>query len=238
MKQIRAKVPLRIVALATLLLGIGVISTQTLASADATVDCTYETATDWGTGFVASITISNTSSTELDGWEVDFELPAGSTVAHAWGATVDGTNPYTATAMSWNAKLAPGQTANMGFVGDGEGSTGTITRCEANDTGNPGTTTTTNPTTTTTDPTTTTTADPTTTTTADPTTTTTTQPSATTTTTSPSGSTTTTTTDPSAYRRSTSPLSRTPFSVRKRSVTRAGGIARVAHIDGLNPKAI
>jgi endoglucanase len=162
MRQIRAKVPLRIVAVATLLLSIGVLSTQKLASADAPADCAYDVTSDWGGGFVASITISNSGSTALDGWEIDFELAAGSTVTHAWGATIDGTNPYTATAIGWNSELAPGQSAVLGFVGEGEDSIGTITRCEASETGDPGTTTTTQPTTTTTDATTTTVPSPTT----------------------------------------------------------------------------
>ena len=149
MRQMRPKALLRIIGVATLLLGIGVVSAQSLAAADAeVVDCAYDVTSDWGGGFVASIAVSNTGSAALDGWEVDFELAAGSTVANAWGAVVDGANPYTASAVSWNAELAPGQTAVLGFVGEGEESIGSITRCEG---GDPGTTTTIDPTTTTTD---------------------------------------------------------------------------------------
>ena len=45
------------------------------------------TANAWSTGLTASVTLTNTGTTAVDGWKLAFTLPAGQTITGGWGAT-------------------------------------------------------------------------------------------------------------------------------------------------------
>src|SRR5437660_2855959 len=76
---------------------------------------------DWGSGFVASVDVTNTGGNPLDGWTLTFDWPTGlQQMAGGWngtwsqsGASVRVTN------ADFNEKLAAGGgTTNVGFVGN------------------------------------------------------------------------------------------------------------------------
>ena len=67
-------------------------------------------------GFTAHITITNTGD-PISGWTFAFTLPAGQGFTQAWSATWSGTNALTARNLDWNANLATGGTATIGFNG-------------------------------------------------------------------------------------------------------------------------
>ncbi|WP_128430084.1 extracellular catalytic domain type 1 short-chain-length polyhydroxyalkanoate depolymerase [Streptomyces cyaneus] len=70
----------------------------------------------WNTGLTASVTITNTSSTAINGWQLGFTLPAGQTITNGWGATyTPASGAVTATSASYNAALAPGASVSIGY---------------------------------------------------------------------------------------------------------------------------
>ena len=73
-------------------------------------------------GFTANITITNTGD-PVSGWTLRFNLPSGQTFTSGWSATwTPGPAPVTATNLDWNANLATGATASIGFNGRWTGS--------------------------------------------------------------------------------------------------------------------
>ncbi|GIJ28722.1 hypothetical protein Vqi01_38840 [Micromonospora qiuiae] len=79
---------------------------------------------DWGTGFTANITITNTGTTAINGWTLAFTFPnTGQRVDQGWSATYQQTGAaVTATNLSYNGTLAPGASTNIGFNGTHTGS--------------------------------------------------------------------------------------------------------------------
>jgi cellulose 1,4-beta-cellobiosidase len=75
-------------------------------------------ANSWSTGFTGSVKIKNTGTTPLTNWQLKFSFANGQTVQQGWSATWSQTGAVvTATGASWNATLAPGATADVGFNG-------------------------------------------------------------------------------------------------------------------------
>jgi endoglucanase len=71
---------------------------------------------DWGGGFTAAITIKNTGTTTINGWTLAFSYAGNQTISQGWSATWTQTGKnITATALSWNATLAPGASTGIGF---------------------------------------------------------------------------------------------------------------------------
>lgn len=73
----------------------------------------------WGDGMTTSIAITNTGSTTVRDWRLTFDFPdPGQQVTSGWSATWSQTgSAVTATAVSWNKEIAPGQTLWIGFNG-------------------------------------------------------------------------------------------------------------------------
>ncbi|WP_443049464.1 extracellular catalytic domain type 1 short-chain-length polyhydroxyalkanoate depolymerase [Streptomyces sp. HD] len=70
----------------------------------------------WNTGLTASLTITNTSTTPVNGWRLGLTLPAGQTITNGWGATyTPAAGAVTATNASYNAALAPGASVSIGY---------------------------------------------------------------------------------------------------------------------------
>jgi Cellulose binding domain/Fibronectin type III domain len=74
---------------------------------------------NWGSGFVGSIDITNTGTAPLDGWTLAYRWPTGWQHADSgWNGTWTQTGTaVTVTNADFNRTLAPGSTANVGFVG-------------------------------------------------------------------------------------------------------------------------
>lgn len=74
----------------------------------------------WGSGFTAEVTITNTGSSAARNWRSTWTAPSGVTVTNGWNATVTQSgSTVTATAPTWNADLAPGQSATIGYQANG-----------------------------------------------------------------------------------------------------------------------
>jgi hypothetical protein len=81
------------------------------------IACEYSVGDEWNTGFVATVRIANNSEAVVDGWQVQWEYTDGSGVTNYWSAQLSGDNPYTATPMSWNSTIEPGQAVEFGLQG-------------------------------------------------------------------------------------------------------------------------
>jgi hypothetical protein len=92
---------------------------------NSTCSADYEVTQGWGSGYVASVTVSNTGPSAINGWSLDFTFPSATESFNSgWNANWSSTGQHVvATSLSWNANLAPngGNSANIGFVGANPG---------------------------------------------------------------------------------------------------------------------
>lgn len=78
----------------------------------------------WNTGFTADIAITNTGTTTINGWTLEFTLPAGQTITSGWNAAYSPTSGrVSARNLDYNATIAPGATVTIGFQGTHTGNT-------------------------------------------------------------------------------------------------------------------
>ncbi|MFP4123785.1 glycoside hydrolase family 9 protein [Coleofasciculus sp.] len=80
----------------------------------------FNVANDWGSGFTANLSIANNSSSDVNGWTLEFEAPFE--ITNIWGAEIvsqEG-NRYTIRNLSYNGTLAADGTVSFGFNGSGE----------------------------------------------------------------------------------------------------------------------
>ncbi|WP_405875505.1 PHB depolymerase family esterase [Streptomyces sp. NBC_00005] len=74
------------------------------------------TTSAWNTGLTASVTITNTGTTTVNGWQLAFTLHAGQAVTNGWGATyAPTTGAVTATNVSYDGTLAPSASVTIGY---------------------------------------------------------------------------------------------------------------------------
>ncbi|WP_129843085.1 cellulose binding domain-containing protein [Streptomyces sp. RFCAC02] len=70
----------------------------------------------WNTGLTASLTITNTGTTAVNGWSLGFTLPAGQSITSGWNAGYSsGGGTVTATNAAWNGTIAPGASVSIGY---------------------------------------------------------------------------------------------------------------------------
>ncbi len=71
---------------------------------------------DWGTGFVATVTVTNRGATTANGWTVRWTFGGNQQITNAWNATVTQTGAQvTATNVSWNGTIPAGGSTTWGF---------------------------------------------------------------------------------------------------------------------------
>lgn len=80
--------------------------------------CSYTITNNWGNGFTGEIKVTNNTAQTVSNWSVSWQEPSA-TITNGWNATLSGNNPYSATALSWNATLAAGASATFGFQANG-----------------------------------------------------------------------------------------------------------------------
>lgn len=94
------------------LIGLGIAAAT--AGTPALAACKYTITNSWGSGFSATIRVTNDGASTINGWQVNWSY-SKNTVTNSWNAQLSGT--YSATNLSWNGTLAPGQAAEFGFQG-------------------------------------------------------------------------------------------------------------------------
>jgi cellulase/cellobiase CelA1 len=77
----------------------------------------------WSGGFTANLTVTNTSSSALNGWTLTFSFPGSQQVTQGWnGVFSQSGNQVTITNASYNAAIPPNGSVNPGFNGSWSGS--------------------------------------------------------------------------------------------------------------------
>ncbi|MBF7072105.1 cellulose binding domain-containing protein [Glaciecola sp. MH2013] len=101
-----------------------VMVTEPVVGVGSGATCTYAIANSWNSGFVAEITIANTGTSTINGWDVSWAYTDGSSVTNGWNSVLSGTGagPYTASNLAWNATIEPGSSVVFGFQGSHNGS--------------------------------------------------------------------------------------------------------------------
>jgi hypothetical protein len=81
------------------------------------------TTTDWSGGFTASVNITNTGTSAVNGWTLRFTFPGNQRIGQGWSATWSQSgSQVTAASLSYNGNLAPGASTSVGFNGTFSGS--------------------------------------------------------------------------------------------------------------------
>jgi len=80
--------------------------------------CEYVIQSEWNSGFVAAVRITNDTNTAVNGWSVNWSYSDGSKKTGGWNANFSGNNPYAASNVSWNGAINPGQTVEFGIQGN------------------------------------------------------------------------------------------------------------------------
>ncbi|MCV7247042.1 cellulose binding domain-containing protein [Mycobacterium koreense] len=103
------------------------------ARAAAAATATLSVTSTWQTGFIASFTVTNMSAAPLSDWKLEFDMPVGQSVSHAWSSKVtqSGTH-FVVTPVNWNRIIAPGASATGGFRGVLSGSYSPPSNCMLN----------------------------------------------------------------------------------------------------------
>ncbi|OBK20849.1 hypothetical protein A5634_11745 [Mycobacterium asiaticum] len=113
-KRWRTVLHVAVSALVVAILGLAGTPPAHAAAATATLSVSHT----WQDGFIAHFAITNSSIAPLSDWRLEFDMPAGQSVSHAWNSTVtqSGTH-YVLTPANWNRVVAPGGSATGGFRG-------------------------------------------------------------------------------------------------------------------------
>ncbi|WP_020137104.1 PHB depolymerase family esterase [Streptomyces sp. 351MFTsu5.1] len=70
----------------------------------------------WSTGLTASVTVTNTGTSAINGWRLAFTLPGGQSITGGWGATyTPSSGAVTATNVSYNGTIAPNASVGIGY---------------------------------------------------------------------------------------------------------------------------
>lgn len=113
-KRWRTALHAAVAALMVVILGLAITPAAHAAAATATLSVSHS----WQSGFIAHFTVTNSSMAPLNDWKLEFDLPAGESVLHAWNSTVTQTGThYVLTPANWNRVIAPGSWATGGFRG-------------------------------------------------------------------------------------------------------------------------
>jgi hypothetical protein len=81
------------------------------------------TKNDWGSGFTADVTVTNTGSGTLNGWTASWTFGGNQRITGFWNAAVTQSGAsVTARNMSYNGTISPGGSTTFGFQGTYTGS--------------------------------------------------------------------------------------------------------------------
>ncbi|MET7481789.1 PHB depolymerase family esterase [Streptomyces sp. NPDC005538] len=93
------------------------------------------TTSAWNTGLTASVTITNTATTTVNGWQLGFTLPTGQTITNGWGATyTPASGAVTATNVSYDGTIAPNASVTIGYQANHTGNSASPTAYTLNGT--------------------------------------------------------------------------------------------------------
>ncbi|MEV0394302.1 glycosyl hydrolase family 18 protein [Polymorphospora rubra] len=81
---------------------------------------TFAASSDWGSGHEVKVTVTNGTTSPVNTWRIEFDLPAGTTISSFWDADVTRTgNRVVAVKKSWAGALAAGASTSWGYIATG-----------------------------------------------------------------------------------------------------------------------
>jgi hypothetical protein len=87
------------------------------------VSCELGRFNQWGSGYQLDVIVSNDTAQQVGGWDVSLAFDQDPQVTNSWSARVSTEgNSVFASNMTWNGRLAPGQSVTFGFQGNANGS--------------------------------------------------------------------------------------------------------------------
>jgi polyisoprenoid-binding protein YceI len=93
-------------------LAVSTLSTQVYAS------CQYVVTNQWNNGFSATIKITNSNASAINGWNINWQYTGDNRITSSYNTTLTGANPYSATNLNWNGSIQPNQTVEFGIQGN------------------------------------------------------------------------------------------------------------------------
>lgn len=86
------------------------------------INVNYSLTKDWGNGFEGKISITNNSGSNLDSWDLDFDLK--SEITGVWDAQIveNSNGSYTLKHQQWNREIKAGESLTFNFVANGDDS--------------------------------------------------------------------------------------------------------------------
>ncbi|RKR90404.1 glucose/arabinose dehydrogenase [Micromonospora pisi] len=83
---------------------------------------TYRVDSQWGTGFTATLTLTNTGTQPVNGWTVSWAFAGNQRTGTFWNASGSQQgSTVTARNANWNGTVAPGASVTFGFLASGSG---------------------------------------------------------------------------------------------------------------------
>lgn len=86
-------------------------------SMQAFAGCQYIVDNQWNNGFTAKIRITNDGTSPINGWTVSWQYTGDNRMTSNYNANFSGSNPHTASNLSWNANIQPNQSVEFGIQG-------------------------------------------------------------------------------------------------------------------------
>ncbi|RYY73651.1 MAG: beta-mannosidase [Gammaproteobacteria bacterium] len=96
-------------------------SSSSSSIASTGLNCVYVITNSWGGGYQGAIRVTNKGTSTINGWTATWQYSGANRLSSSWNANITGTNPYTATNVSWNGNLSAGQTVEFGIQGNTNG---------------------------------------------------------------------------------------------------------------------
>ena len=85
----------------------------TAVAATSSCAAAYSVQTDWGSGFTAQLTVTNTGTSAITGWTVTYSYAGNQTLANGWsGNWTQSGKAVTVANLSYNGSLAAGAAAS------------------------------------------------------------------------------------------------------------------------------
>jgi hypothetical protein len=90
-------------------------SSASNSSTSGGASCKQVVSSEWGNGFSGAIRITNNKNTAINGWSISWQFSDGTKITNSWNANLSGSNPYSASNLSWNGTIQPGQSVEFGY---------------------------------------------------------------------------------------------------------------------------
>ncbi|MGK4581043.1 cellulose binding domain-containing protein [Kitasatospora sp. HPMI-4] len=88
----------------------------------ASVGAVYSRSSTWESGYTGGYLVTNPGGKAIEDWTLSFDLPSGAKIDSLWNATFTASGQHiTVKPQSWNRRIDPGTTVEVGFVVQGSG---------------------------------------------------------------------------------------------------------------------